>query len=83
MTCIYGPQGITAMVAKEQIIIATVPVGCGPIVSNQWVGLSFLITPNPPSPSHPERERERCIIGVALMATYLAIIAKKKVHIWP
>ena len=59
MTCIYGPQGITAMVAKEQIIIATVPVGCGPIVSNQWVGLSFLITPNPPSPSHPERERER------------------------
>ena len=73
MTCIYGPQGITTMVAKEQIIIATVPVGCGPIVSNQWVGLSFLITHNPPSPSHPERERERererCIIGVALMAT--------------
>ena len=70
MTCIYGPQGITAMVAKEQIIIATVPVDCGPIVSNQWVGLSFLVTPNPPSPSHPERERERerCIIGVALMA---------------
>ena len=51
MTCIYGPQGITAMVAKEQIIIATVPVGCGPIVSNH---------PQPPLPLPPrERERER------------------------
>ena len=67
MTCIYGPQGITAMVAKEQIIIATVPVGCGPIVSNHWVGLSFLITPHPKR--EREREREKCIIGVALMAT--------------